>query len=168
MTVPAEVDISNAAQLREDLLSAVAQGASLVIADMSATTFCGSAGVTALVRVVRQAAASCSGGCLLQPGVRELEHVRAGQRGERAHGDAATRGPPGKHPAVAGLPPCAERQPSSSSNGCGCGGSPLTLVTIAVAMSRSLRLLLWDAGRRISNALARGHRSRAMITPRAW
>ncbi|HEX9527861.1 MAG TPA: STAS domain-containing protein [Streptosporangiaceae bacterium] len=61
MTVPAEVDTSNAAQLREDLLSAVAQGASLVIADMSATTFCDSAGVAALVRVVRQAAASGSG-----------------------------------------------------------------------------------------------------------
>lgn len=53
--------MSNAAQLREDLLSAVAQGASLVIADMSVTTFCDSAGVTTLVRVARQAAVSGSG-----------------------------------------------------------------------------------------------------------
>jgi anti-sigma B factor antagonist len=57
MTLPAEVDISNAEQVREGLLSAMAQGASRVIADMTATTFCDSAGVTALVRVVRQATA---------------------------------------------------------------------------------------------------------------
>jgi anti-sigma B factor antagonist len=61
MTLPAEVDISNAEQVRQDLLSAVAQGATRVIADMTATTFCDSAGVTVLVRVVRQAAAHGSG-----------------------------------------------------------------------------------------------------------
>jgi len=55
MTLPAEVDMASAEQVREDLLSAVAQGASQVIADMTATTFCDSAGVTALVRVARQA-----------------------------------------------------------------------------------------------------------------
>jgi anti-sigma B factor antagonist len=55
MALPAEIDISNAEQVREGLLSLVAQGASRVIADMTATTFCDSAGVTALVRVVRQA-----------------------------------------------------------------------------------------------------------------
>lgn len=58
MTLPAEVDISNADQVREDLVAAVAQDASLVIADMSATTFCDSAGVTALVRTARKASAS--------------------------------------------------------------------------------------------------------------
>lgn len=61
MTFPAEIDISNAAQLREDLLSALVQGASLVVADMSDTTFCDSAGVALLARVVRQAAESGSG-----------------------------------------------------------------------------------------------------------
>jgi len=61
MTLPAEVDTSNADQVREDLLAIVAQGASQVIADMTATTFCDSAGVTVLVRVVRQATASGSG-----------------------------------------------------------------------------------------------------------
>ena len=39
----------------------MAQDASLVIADMSATTFCDSAGVTALVRAVRTANASGAG-----------------------------------------------------------------------------------------------------------
>jgi anti-sigma B factor antagonist len=61
MTLPAEVDISNAGLVRQDLLAVVAQGASLVIADMTATTFCDSAGVTALVRVARQATAQGSG-----------------------------------------------------------------------------------------------------------
>jgi anti-sigma B factor antagonist len=61
MTFPTEIDISNAAQLREDLLSALVQGASLVVADMSGTTFCDSAGVALLARVVRQAAESGSG-----------------------------------------------------------------------------------------------------------
>lgn len=61
MTLPAEVDVSNADQIRQDLAAVVAQGASLVIADMSATTFCDSAGVTALVRAMRKAAASGAG-----------------------------------------------------------------------------------------------------------
>ena len=39
----------------------LAQDASLVIVDMSTTTFCDSAGVTALVRTVRQAHASGTG-----------------------------------------------------------------------------------------------------------
>src|SRR5262249_17448723 len=60
-TLPAEIDMSNAEQVRQGLLSAVAQGASRVIADMTATTFCDSAGVTVLVRVVRQATAHGSG-----------------------------------------------------------------------------------------------------------
>ena len=61
MTLPAEVDFSNAEQVRDDLLSVVTQDASLVIADMTATTFCDSAGISALVRVARQATAHGSG-----------------------------------------------------------------------------------------------------------
>jgi anti-sigma B factor antagonist len=60
VTLPVEVDISNAEQVREDLLSVVTQDASLVIADMTATTFCDSAGVSALVRVARRATVSGS------------------------------------------------------------------------------------------------------------
>ena len=59
--LPPEVDISNADQVRQDLLMAVTQGASVVIADMSATTFCDSAGVTALVHAVRKANAGGAG-----------------------------------------------------------------------------------------------------------
>jgi anti-anti-sigma factor len=59
--IAAEVDVSNADQAGQDLAAAVAQDASLVIADMTATTFCDSAGVTALVRVIRKASASGTG-----------------------------------------------------------------------------------------------------------
>jgi anti-anti-sigma factor len=61
VTLPAEVDVSNADQIRQDLAAVVAQDASLVIVDMSTTTFCDSAGVTALVRAVRQASAGGAG-----------------------------------------------------------------------------------------------------------
>ena len=59
--LPAEVDIANAEQVRQDLLGVVGQDASVVIADMSGTTFCDSAGVTALVHAVRNAIASGTG-----------------------------------------------------------------------------------------------------------
>ena len=61
VTLPAEIDLANAELVREDLLSVVAQGATRVIADMTPTTFCDSAGITALVRVVQQATACGSG-----------------------------------------------------------------------------------------------------------
>jgi anti-sigma B factor antagonist len=59
--LPAEVDVSSADQIRRDLTAVVAQDASLVIADMSGTTFCDSAGVTALVRAVQKANARGAG-----------------------------------------------------------------------------------------------------------
>jgi anti-sigma B factor antagonist len=60
VTLPAEIDITNADQIREDLLSVLNQGAVLLIADLSATTFCDSAGVGALARTFRRADASQS------------------------------------------------------------------------------------------------------------
>lgn len=61
VTLPAEVDASNADQIYQDLTALVAQNASLVIIDMSTTTFCDSAGVTTLVRAMRTASASGAG-----------------------------------------------------------------------------------------------------------
>jgi len=58
--LPAEIDITNADQVREDLLSVLNQGAALLIADLSKTTFCDSAGVGALARSFRRAEASRS------------------------------------------------------------------------------------------------------------
>jgi anti-anti-sigma factor len=48
-TLPAEIDIFNADQIRADLLWLLGRGASPLVVDMSATTFCGCAGVTAIV-----------------------------------------------------------------------------------------------------------------------
>jgi anti-sigma B factor antagonist len=55
VTLPREIDITNADEIRERLLSAASQGASILVADLSQTTFCDSAGVTALVRAFRRA-----------------------------------------------------------------------------------------------------------------
>jgi anti-sigma B factor antagonist len=60
VTLPDEIDITNADQVREDLLSVLNQGAVLLIADLSKTTFCDSAGVGALARAFRRADASQS------------------------------------------------------------------------------------------------------------
>jgi anti-anti-sigma factor len=60
VALPAEIDITNADQVREDLLSILNQGAALLIADLSRTTFCDSAGVSALARSFRRAEASQS------------------------------------------------------------------------------------------------------------
>jgi anti-sigma B factor antagonist len=60
VVLPAEIDITNADQVREDLLSVLNQGAALLIADLSKTTFCDSAGVAALARSFRRAEASQS------------------------------------------------------------------------------------------------------------
>jgi anti-sigma B factor antagonist len=56
--LPAEIDIDNAADVRAELLSAVESGATVVIADMSATTFTDSMGVRALVHAHQHAVAN--------------------------------------------------------------------------------------------------------------
>jgi anti-sigma B factor antagonist len=61
VALPEEVDVTNADAIGEDLLSALNQGAVLLVADMSKTTFCDSAGVSALVRTFRRAVAGSSG-----------------------------------------------------------------------------------------------------------
>src|SRR5258708_31043970 len=61
VSLPAEIDISNADQVRDDLLSILTRGAALLVVDMSATTFCDSAGLNALVRAFKRATASGSG-----------------------------------------------------------------------------------------------------------
>lgn len=54
----AEIDLTVADELREALLSVLNQGVLALIADMTATTFCDSAGITALIRAARRAAAN--------------------------------------------------------------------------------------------------------------
>jgi anti-sigma B factor antagonist len=60
VTLPAEIDVTNADAIREELLAVLAQGAALLVADMSTTDFCDSSGVSALVRVFRHAATSAT------------------------------------------------------------------------------------------------------------
>jgi anti-sigma B factor antagonist len=60
ITLPAEIDVTNADRIREYLLSVLNQGAAVLIADLSMTTFCDSAGVRALLRTFRRADASNS------------------------------------------------------------------------------------------------------------
>jgi len=56
VAMPAEIDIGNADQVRRALLSAMEPQVTVLIVDMSRTTFCDSAGVQAVIAAYRQAA----------------------------------------------------------------------------------------------------------------
>jgi anti-anti-sigma regulatory factor len=56
VSLPAEIDLVNAAEVQASLIAAIRTGVPLVIADMSATTFCGADGVTAVERAAKAAA----------------------------------------------------------------------------------------------------------------
>lgn len=57
VTLPAEIDMANAGLVDADLQAAFASGATVVVADMTATTFCDAMGVRALVRAHNRATA---------------------------------------------------------------------------------------------------------------
>jgi len=63
VTMPEEIDMSNGAAIQEDLLSALGQKPAALVVDMTATTFCDSAGVRAVMITGRRAAAA---GCELR------------------------------------------------------------------------------------------------------
>jgi anti-sigma B factor antagonist len=56
--LPGEIDLTSADAMREALLATLNQDAIALIVDMTATTFCDSAGITALVRAVRRSTAT--------------------------------------------------------------------------------------------------------------
>jgi anti-anti-sigma factor len=58
ITLPAEMDMATAGQVGQQLGSAIAPGVRVVIADMTATTFCDSSGISMLVRARKLAAAN--------------------------------------------------------------------------------------------------------------
>jgi anti-sigma B factor antagonist len=58
VALPAEIDIANAEQVWRRLSAALAPGVEVVVADLSATTFCDASGIRALLRVRDQAAAT--------------------------------------------------------------------------------------------------------------
>ena len=55
VTLPAEIDISNADRIGEELCAAFAPGVKTVIADMTGTRFCDSSGISMLVLAHRKA-----------------------------------------------------------------------------------------------------------------
>jgi anti-sigma B factor antagonist len=57
IALPAEIDMANAGRARQQLGSALVPSVATVIADMTATTFCDSSGISMLVRAHKQAAA---------------------------------------------------------------------------------------------------------------
>jgi anti-sigma B factor antagonist len=63
VTAPGEIDVTNAAALRAALLEAATRGRGAMVADMSGTHFCDSAGLNVLVRAHKRARAE--GGELL-------------------------------------------------------------------------------------------------------
>lgn len=58
VTLPAEIDMTNADGVGADLRAAFAPGVTTVVADMTATTFCDSRGYRALVLAHKHAVAS--------------------------------------------------------------------------------------------------------------
>jgi anti-anti-sigma factor len=58
ITLPAEIDISNATDVKDRLTGALVPGAEAVIADLTATYFCDSSGLRVLANACKQAAAN--------------------------------------------------------------------------------------------------------------
>jgi anti-sigma B factor antagonist len=58
VTLPVEIDVTNADTIGDELFAVLNQSAALLVADMSKTNFCDSSGVSALVRAFRRADAS--------------------------------------------------------------------------------------------------------------
>jgi anti-sigma B factor antagonist len=57
VTFPAEIDMATAGAVGRQVAAALAPGVHTVIADMTASTFCDSAGITMLIRARKQATA---------------------------------------------------------------------------------------------------------------
>lgn len=74
VALPAEIDVTNAGPVGQQLGAALAPGVRAVIADLSATTFCDSSGISMLVRAHQQATAN---GTQLRLVVRSTRVLRA-------------------------------------------------------------------------------------------
>ena len=72
VALPERMDASNAGQIREELLPVIDGGATVLIADMTATIWCDHAGADAVVRAFQRAVVSGTGLRLVVP----AGHVR--------------------------------------------------------------------------------------------
>jgi anti-anti-sigma regulatory factor len=61
--LPAEVEYSNAWQIRQQLVSALASGAAIVAVDLTFTTFCDTAGVQKMLLAIRRRRGHPLAGC---------------------------------------------------------------------------------------------------------
>jgi anti-anti-sigma factor len=98
VTSPAEIDIANCQRLLKALLSAIDEHTTVIV-DMSATVFCDSSGIAALVVGMKRSRA-CGGEVRLvleEPAVRRVFKVTGADRIFRIFGDVAE--------AVAARPP---------------------------------------------------------------
>lgn len=76
VTLPAEIDILNAHRVGEQLAAACLLGATVAIADMTATTVCDNAGLRMLVTARRQAAALGTELRVLVPSLRIMQIMK--------------------------------------------------------------------------------------------
>lgn len=106
--LPEEIDISNADQVRDELLSLLNRGPAVLIVDMAETTFCDSAGINALVRAHKRATANDAEIRLVvaSPGVERILTITGVDRLIPVHPTVAASlntpvGPSGSSPAAA-------------------------------------------------------------------
>ena len=91
MTMPDEIDVSNAGYVGEQLRSAITPGTNAVVADLTATTFCDSFAVLHLMLAHDKAVANNVQLLLVVPAGAVLRLLETGRRSPRAadlcHGD---------------------------------------------------------------------------------
>lgn len=127
---PPEVDLTIADELREVLLSALNRDPLALIVDMTATTFCDSAGINALVRAAQRAAA---GGAAIRVAARATAVVRVFSLvgvdrvievyPSVSAAEESLAAPPGR--ARPGEPRPGEPRPDEHRSGC--GGGPMIM-----------------------------------------
>ncbi len=76
VALPAELDMASADWVGQQLGAALAPGVKTVIADLTATTFCDSSGISVLVRAYKQAAANGTQLRLVVPSTAVLSSLR--------------------------------------------------------------------------------------------
>ena len=118
VTLPEHIDVSNAGQIREQLLSIINLGAAELVADMTATVSCDHAGADAVARAYQRAAAA---GTQLRLVVPAPIVRRGGGHGDSSSADFA-RGsgrPDGSPPFRTGRAPTVASSTAGGPQNCG-------------------------------------------------
>lgn len=75
VALPAEIDLTNAEHVYDQLYAALISGAPVIIADLAATVFCDSAGMHRLITIQKRAAARNAQLRLVVPPAGSVRHV---------------------------------------------------------------------------------------------